>query len=540
MNNKPRVAVFGIDGATLDVIEPMAKAGELPAFSRILSEGFCGSMQTTYPPLTAPAWTSLMTGLQPRNHGMFDFFERRPGTYDRKLVYPSHHGVTTLWRHLSRHDRKSYVINVPMTYPPEEINGELIGGFGTPLDATFTYPTSLSASLRKSGYRIRPRRIYCSPGKERQFIADAQAVEEIQTRTALEYFDRNDWDFFMYVMMSVDMLSHFFWKDMDPQDPRHDPASPFLETIRDAYRRADNLLGQLMDRTDSRTTLMVVSDHGFGPVHYEFNVNAWLAQHGFLRYREEKVSLRRGIRDRVVRAVKHLDILRLRRLLPHKYLEGVQAEAPWHTHIDWQNTRAYGANVVGSIYANRKGREPEGIVGPGEAEQALREEIIRDLKHLTHNGRQLRVDVRERDESGNGRFSDAAPDIDFVIDDFTYLPRSKVRANQIFSASPAEASGTHRMEATLCMFGNGIAAGSPETAPKIVDIFPTVHYLLDLPLAANLDGKLLAGAIAPELLRSRPPKGGGTATTVETANTSLSGDQEEDLKDWLRGLGYIK
>jgi predicted AlkP superfamily phosphohydrolase/phosphomutase len=62
---KTKLAILGIDGATFDIIRPMIAEGELPYIARVLAEGGSSDLESTSPPITPPAWTSMMTGVNP-------------------------------------------------------------------------------------------------------------------------------------------------------------------------------------------------------------------------------------------------------------------------------------------------------------------------------------------------------------------------------------------------------------------------------------------------------------------------------------------
>ena len=76
-----KLLVLGLDGATWDVMTPMMEQGELPHLARLVAEGASGPLLSTIPPVTAPAWSSFMTGLNPGKHGIFQWRTYDPTTY---------------------------------------------------------------------------------------------------------------------------------------------------------------------------------------------------------------------------------------------------------------------------------------------------------------------------------------------------------------------------------------------------------------------------------------------------------------------------
>jgi predicted AlkP superfamily phosphohydrolase/phosphomutase len=136
-----RTFVFGIDGATFDVIKPMAERGRLPHLGRLLREGSCGPLRSTIHPITPAAWSSFATGMNPGKHGVFDFSSPNRATYGVKLNNASDRRCESVWGLLSRQSKRVTVVNVPFTYPPEAVNGVLISGFDTPgADRSMSHP----------------------------------------------------------------------------------------------------------------------------------------------------------------------------------------------------------------------------------------------------------------------------------------------------------------------------------------------------------------------------------------------------------------
>ena len=131
-----RFLVIGIDGGTFDLIRPWAEAGDLPNLARLMAEGVHGPLESTLPPVTAPAWSTFATGKNPGKHGVFDFILPMGGRYD--LVNATSIHAPTLWQIISEAGLKCGVMNVPVTYPPAPINGFVIGGMLSPVSGAFT------------------------------------------------------------------------------------------------------------------------------------------------------------------------------------------------------------------------------------------------------------------------------------------------------------------------------------------------------------------------------------------------------------------
>jgi predicted AlkP superfamily phosphohydrolase/phosphomutase len=141
-----KTVLIGIDGATLDLALPWIKEGKLPAFAKIKNKGVHGKLRSTTPYYSAPAWVSMVTGVQPGKHGIYDFF--RTDTPNKNIVNSRYRKAPAIWKMLSNKGKRSIIVNVPGSYPPEKINGVMITGLLTPSpDSNYTYPKELKKAL---------------------------------------------------------------------------------------------------------------------------------------------------------------------------------------------------------------------------------------------------------------------------------------------------------------------------------------------------------------------------------------------------------
>ena len=147
----PVIAIIGLDGATWDLAGPFLEAGDMPVLAALRRSGAHGVLRSTMPPVTFPAWSSFMTGTNPGKHGIFDFTRRVAGTYEVAFVGSRDRRVPTVWKLLSDAGRRVAVIGVPTTYPPEPVNGIMVGGFDSPvatgIDGSFVHPRDFYAEM---------------------------------------------------------------------------------------------------------------------------------------------------------------------------------------------------------------------------------------------------------------------------------------------------------------------------------------------------------------------------------------------------------
>ncbi|MGD8626196.1 MAG: alkaline phosphatase family protein, partial [Anaerolineae bacterium] len=276
---KQRVLVLGLDGITFDLLIPLFARGAMPFLAAWLEDSYHGQLASTVPPISATAWTTLITGTNPGRHGILQFVSLRPeeATAGRE-IFPGGFSLlnadsirgTTLWDLLSGAGKRQVAINVPMTYPPRPLSGVMIAGMMTPPSAEiYTHPPELSSRLREAGYEID----LSIAEKEFDFdpailIDRLQALLSRRREVALQLLRQEAWDFFMLVFTGTDRLQHRFWKYLVPGHPQYEsPEAVRLRPALDDYFRAlDQALAQLIEAAGPETLTILLSDHGFGPV----------------------------------------------------------------------------------------------------------------------------------------------------------------------------------------------------------------------------------------------------------------------------------
>ncbi len=221
-----RVWIIGLDGASWSFLDRYMGEGKLPCLGELKSKGVWAKLRSTEPPLSPAAWTTFATGKRPGKHGVLDHLYRLEGTYDFLFVNSTLRGATPIWSFLSRQGKKVGVINVPLTYPAEPVNGFMVTGMYTPSDEhPFTYPPKLAQELREAigGYKVIGER-----SKENLDTALRGILEEIPMRTkAASYLARKyEPDLMILVYGATDAVQHKFWRFFDPQHPQHRPPRP--------------------------------------------------------------------------------------------------------------------------------------------------------------------------------------------------------------------------------------------------------------------------------------------------------------------------
>jgi predicted AlkP superfamily phosphohydrolase/phosphomutase len=547
-----RILVIGLDGGTFDLIEPWAEAGHLPTFARLMEEGAWGDLSSTMPPITAPAWSSFMTGKNPGKHGLIDFVFRRPDSYDVSPVNASLRQGRSLWSLLSERSKKVIVINVPLTYPPEPVNGLMVTGLLSPSEQSeFTYPPELADELRASGYRIHAPQSYAQ-GDIDSFLASIYETTDIQLTTVKRLMQEYPWDFLMYVFRGTDRLQHGLWHFMDPDHPLHGApgTAKYHDAILEHYQYIDRQLAHLLDQLDERTTLVLMSDHGAGPFHKYIYMNNWLRRWGLLkmkrtpltRFKETMFTL--GITP--ITAYNFLLKLGLGSL-KGKVTKGRGQEKLARLFlsfkdVDWSQTKVYSLGNAGQVWVNLHGREPMGIVTPGSEYEQVRQDVIDRLMTMEdpETGERLVDAVYTRDDLFHGPHSKRMPDIVFVPKGFRYLSFGEYEfaSHRLVDVSYG-ITGWHRQNGMILLHGSPVQAGIDLQNANIEDVTPTLLYLMGQPVPSDMDGRVLTNALRPDWIDTARLASVQETNQAESRRTDFSPADEEAVRQRLQDLGYL-
>lgn len=562
-----KILVIGLDGAEPSLLFKWAQDGELPNIRKLIKEGSSGNLKTTYPPMTAPAWTAYMTGKNPGNTGVFDFVQRIPGKYEKVEFNPlfgeKEGGIDfsvitanmikskKIWEIISEANKKVGVMHVPMTYPPDKVNGFFISGMGTPNpNSNFTYPAELRDRLINGlGYKIHTSFLNID-GIEDKAIADLHETEEKRAEVAIKMMKEHDWDFFMLVFEGTDYVQHFFWKFMDPLHPHHDPqkARLYKDAIFQFYKKADNLLGKILENIDDQVSVVVMSDHGGGPVYQKFYVNKWLMEIGLLelktKLKHSNLLSKIGFnKDVVYYLLMKIISPKIIAKIPKKIRKTVPRANYTLDDFDWSKTKVFSTTGWGLIYVNLNGRDPQGIVKPGKEYEELRSFLIDELKKLKDpkTGRNVVDKIYKKEELYQGAFLDQAPDLAFWMEGIECLDEIPQGNTPLFINSDKRKSGTHRREGIVLIKGNDIKKDNKIDGAQIIDLAPTILHMMGIPVLDDMDGKVLEEIFENGSLKRNKV----VYTKAESKNlesneeTVLSKADEEKIKERLRGLGYI-
>jgi predicted AlkP superfamily phosphohydrolase/phosphomutase len=532
-----RTLLIGLDGATFDVLDPYVERGIMPFLGSLLARGARARLDSIVPALTPPAWTSLMTGKRPGRHGVFDFFQKEePGSiYFR---FASSHDVrsATIWSLASDAGRRVVSLNFPLMFPAPPVDGCIVPGGMMPW-------RQLRLGCHPPGLF---GRLNALPGFNAREMFDMQleikAVEGCPDDEYADYVElhitrEQRWFEVARALMleepaglvgvlfdGVDKLQHLCWRFIDPACR---PAAPsdweaaMIERCERYFRTLDGILADLVELAGPEATVILASDHGFGPTEDVFHVNSWLEQQGLLAWADEHAG--DGSGDGT-----HMGF----------------AEVTRHVHaLDWSRTLAYAAtpSSQGIHIVERMPGSEEPL--PAQERDRIRAQIADALHEVRRprDGQPLVERVWTREEAFPGPHADIGPDLSLLLADAGTM--SILPSNTIVARRPRP-RGHHRPDGVLVAAGPGIRAGVEVGPRSIVDVAPLILYRLGLAVPEDMDGEVPVDMIEPDELQARPPRSAAAAALQDVsappADLELDPDEQAGVIGRLRALGYVE
>lgn len=415
MTKSAKTVIIGLDGIPYGMIKNFAETGVMPNTAELINQGIFRKMQSSIPEVSSVAWSSIITGENPGQHGIFGFMDLFPNSY--KMRFPNYNDLKAppFWE---KRSRRAVIINVPSTYPVREMNGVHVSGFVSIDLQKAVYPSFLISKLEELDYRLDVDSEKAHKSID-LFLSDLDKTLDARIECYRYLWDNQDWATFMLVFTGTDRLMHFLWDAYE--DKEHKYHDLFIEH----FGKIDRTIGEIGERIDDKDLLIILSDHGFERLEKDVYVNYLLREKGFLQFKNNKPEL---------------------------------------ASIDFR-TKAFALDPA-RIYVNLKGKYPCGTV-----EHQERNGVLRQLEELfgslVVDGRKVIRQMHRKEDIYSGPRSESGPDLILIASEGFNL-RSKLSAQDL--AEKSIFTGKHTQhDAFLLLKDSSDALAIPDD-PSVFDV----------------------------------------------------------------------
>ncbi|MBU0761614.1 MAG: alkaline phosphatase family protein, partial [Candidatus Altiarchaeota archaeon] len=310
-----------------------------------------------------------------------------------------------------------------------------------------------------------------------EFLESLYKTTDKRVDTSIKLMDKvDDWDFFMVLITGTDRIQHYLWGDMEDKDPKYGDA------IEKYYIHVDGLIAKLIEKGGQNTTVIILSDHGFGRQSNRVHINHWLIENGFT-YLEDTWDNKKTLWTiRLSGFLKETGLSEVIRSVLVKFFEGKQADVqPPKVAFDFSKKTSVFATAyyTGGLYMNPK-------LTPEEYNRR-REELIEKIKEMKdpQTGEKIIKTAYKREELYKGDYVYLAPDV-ILIPNGNYWVVGGLNYHRLIEPVYRD-TGEHRLEGVLIMAGPKIQNREDIIKANLTDVTPTVLHIFGI--KPDMDGK---------------------------------------------------
>jgi predicted AlkP superfamily phosphohydrolase/phosphomutase len=498
------------------LVERWAAAGLLPFFASQLRDCSFVELVAPWNVLQGAIWPSVLSGLSPGHHGTYFVTQIENGTYDVSRITAAHVRSTPYYSWLDGHGVRCAIVDFPHVGPIRDFKGlhvvDWLSEFQT---SRFTVqPAARQREIETRFGKLKPSGGYGSTlnsvDGHRELRRKLEASISMKSMLTKELLERDDLDHVCVVFGEAHKAGHHFWKYMDPSHPDHVPVEPYLrDGLREIYQLIDMHLGALIQRITTDDNLIIFTEHGM-QANYRGDhfIAPILKQLGLCDSGQDSPTTHGSVaacygphsRD-VGRAALHAI---LRKVAPRSFVRNLRRRFGAASSMDWRRTQVFQIPTDRNSFlrVNLRGREPHGIVAPGEEYRLLLMHLEREFRALVNvdTGRPAVEATYKIHELCPGPRADELPD--FAIRWSSDGPLTSIespRLGRITGRVLEDRTGNHRPGGFLLARGPGIRPQTKRLRGDILQFPTTILALHGIPRPDQLEMPALE-----ELLLAKP------------------------------------
>jgi predicted AlkP superfamily phosphohydrolase/phosphomutase len=515
------VIALAVDSADLGDVERGIAEGWLPTLAGMVERGRSVLIEGPNNEFPGGAWPTMITGTPPTEHTVLFERQLKPGTHRMEHVTNAGVGRPPFWRYVHETGLRTTLASVYAAPILRPFNGTQVVGWGsydpftTKLSKPRVEPPDVQGLLRAAAPNRRSGFLPRLPTSEDDYRAYARrGLRNVREQGAglRVLLEKTRWDLFLGSFGEPHESGHILWHFHDPEHAEHDPgASPDLrDSVRKLYRGIDAEIGAILTTAPEDAIVLVYTPLGMAPhTRLDNSMEGVLVRTGLLRREanvghaaEPRLRAAMGAR-RLLHAVVPIRARRqLGRLVPFARRKLITAMEL--ADVDWSATRAFsiGSDGTTMIRINLAGREPLGIVAPGDYERTL-DEITRIATELVDadTGEPVVADVIRVDRVLGREVDGSFPDL---VITWHRQPARRLRSPAIGEMDVPRhdpRTGEHQPTGFAIAAGPGIApsAGGNGLGPdtwEVIDLAPTIITNLGIPVPEALPGRPITPLIA--------------------------------------------
>jgi predicted AlkP superfamily phosphohydrolase/phosphomutase len=507
---RPPLVIVALDGADLDFVHSWMREGRLPTLASVVGDGCWGTTAGPEHVCEHGSWVSVFSGRSRHEHGYFSYRQLEAGSYAIHPSTPREARARPFWEVLQGTERRVAIVDAPEVTPVAGLAGvQLTNWASHQPDMAVLDPEAVPHALLEEARRVFGGNQNISEYEPRSSVAADLAIferllERVERRGALyrALLERADPELAVIGFFEAHKASHRFWDyrpgatgDLARTDIRLENA------IRDVYEATDRELAAILGKLVGERNVVILSTYGMKDEYPTSGLmDAFMRELGY-----QPAANSSGESAGALALARRLVPLRLRdglsRRLPAQLQERLLADNFRHS-TDWPATTAFAlpSLFTSFIRVNLRGREPEGVVAPGQEYRRMLELLEADLRALVDpvDGRPAVHGVTRTVDAFGGEPPSVLPDLFVEWTPTTHLRRRLEHPRASIAQAPPDylRSNEHSHHGFFAAAGPSIHGRGDVGEISILDLAPTFLSLLGIEGPADLPGSTLSFAKA--------------------------------------------